>query len=371
MEKITKKTWITWLILILIGIGIYIFTQNNAQLYQQPIGQITQVINKKTHQTKDDYGNIDYQTRQKIALKILNGKYQAKKVWVVNTYSKSGALDQQYRVGQKVFLDIHQLDNHKLSISISDYKRDTPLLLLCWLVLVVLYLMMKLQGLKTLLSVCLNVILFLIFIQLDVYLNLTNFFWLFALSAVLFTLLSLALVIGLNQQCLVTFLAVVLSTSLALGLSLGLIALTGEKGVHYEALDFVTQAPKQLFLSATVIGLLGAVMDAATDIVSTLFELKQTNPKISARQLFISGKQVGQAVMGPLINVLLLIFFAETFTMAVLYFKTGNTFAYTFEWTMSLGIIEALISAIGVVLVVPSASLLSAWFLGGKKDVSD
>ena len=42
--------------------------------------------------------------------------------------------------------------------------------------------------------------------------------------------------------------------------------------------------------------------------------------------------------MGPLINVLLLIFFAETFAMSVLYFKTGNSIAYTFEWTMALGV---------------------------------
>lgn len=370
MKKVTKKTWLTWCLLALSGILLYLFTQNNASFYHQPIGQITQAVDKKTYQTKDDYGNKDAKTKQIIVLKILNGKYQDKQVQVTNWYSKSGALDQKYQVGQKVFLDIHRLKNKTLSISISDYKRDTYVLMLCWLVLVVLYLMMKLQGLKTLLSVVLNVILFLIFIQLDVYLNLTNFFWLFAVSALLFTLLSLLLVIGYNRQCLVTFLAVVLATSLALGLSLGLIELTGQKGVHYEALDFATQAPEQLFLSATVIGLLGAVMDAATDIVSTLFEMKHTDPEITQRQLFLSGRQVGRAIMGPLINVLLLIFFAETFTMAVLYFKTGNTFAYTFEWTMSLGVIEALISAIGVVLVIPSASFLSAWFLGGKKDVS-
>ena len=140
---------------------------------------------------------------------------------------------------------------------------------------------------------------------------------------------------------------------------------TNDKGVHYEALDFATQSPKQLFLAATVIGLLGAVMDAATDIVSTLFEMKRTQPEISRKQLFISGQNVGKSIMGPLVNVLLLIFFAETVTMAVLFFRTGNSIAYTFEWTMSLGIIQSLISGIGITLVIPSASLLSSLVLGG------
>ena len=48
-----------------------------------------------------------------------------------------------------------------------------------------------------------------------------------------------------------------------------------------------------------------------------------------------------------------------------LFFRTGNSIAYTFEWTMSLGIIQSLISGIGITLVIPSASLLSSLVLGG------
>ena len=99
--------------------------------------------------------------------------------------------------------------------------------------------------------------------------------------------------------------------------------------------------------------------------------MKRTDEKISERQLFKSGMAVGRSIMGPLINVLLMIFFAETFTMAILYFKTGNSIAYTFEWTMALGIVQTLVSGIGVTLVIPCASFLSAKFLGGAQDVND
>ncbi len=112
-------------------------------------------------------------------------------------------------------------------------------------------------------------------------------------------------------------------------------------------------------------------MDAATDIVSTLFEMKRSQPELTKQQLFKSGQVIGRSVMGPLINVLLLIFFAETFAMSVLYFKTGNSIAYTFEWTMALGVVQALISGIGIVLTVPLASFLSAQFLGGKQNVGN
>ena len=108
-------------------------------------------------------------------------------------------------------------------------------------------------------------------------------------------------------------------------------------------------------------------MDASTDIVSTLFELKRTQPEISAKQLFKSGQGVGHAIMGPLINVLLMIFFAETFAIAVLYFRTGNTYGYTFAWAMGLGVAQALISGIGITLVIPTASFLCSRFLSGRR----
>ena len=243
--------------------------------------------------------------------------------------------------------------------------------MLLWLVIVLLYATMKLNGLKTLFSVAVNFVVFLIFVQLDVMLNLTNFFWLFAAAAFIFTILSLWLVIGFNKQWFVTCASVVSGTVIALLIGLIAMNVTNGKGVHYEALDYATQSPKQLFLAATVIGLLGTVMDAATDIVSTLFEMKRTDEKISERQLFKSGMAVGRSIMGPLINVLLMIFFAETFTMAILYFKTGNSIAYTFEWTMALGIVQTLVSGIGVTLVIPCASFLSAKVLGGAQDVND
>lgn len=46
--------------------------------------------------------------------------------------------------------------------------------------------------------------------------------------------------------------------------------LTHERGIDYEAVDYATQDPRALFLSQTILGVLGAVMDEATDIVSSL-----------------------------------------------------------------------------------------------------
>lgn len=361
----SKKLGITILI-ILSGILLYVFTTHDAFLYHQPIAEITKVKNAQPIQTEDSYENKDQTTQQTLTLKIINGHYRGKKLTIENTFSKSGAYDQQYHKGQQVFLTLHH-DNGNLTAGLSNYKRDTYLVMLVWTVIVLLYLSMQTKGMRALFSVAINFAIFLFFVELDVKKDYTNFFWLFALSALLFTAISLILVIGWNKQCAVTFASIVFGTTLALIIGVGILQITGNRRVHYEALDYATQAPKQLFLSATVIGLLGAVMDAATDIVSTLFEMKENDANISTKQLFKSGQNVGHSIMGPLINVLLMIFFAETFAMAVLYFRTGNSYGYTFEWTMSLGVVQALISGIGIVLVIPSASFLCAQVLGRRE----
>lgn len=368
--KVNTKTWLKLALILVSGLCLYLFLRNDAFLYQQPIGKVVAVKQATPEKTTDVYNNSDETTRQTLTLEILNGKYRGQSFKVNNTYSSSGGLDQKYHLGQQIFVNIHEHRGQK-DVVISHYKRDVYLIMLSWLVVILLYLTMQFQGIRSLLSVILNFVLFLLIVQIDVFLNLTNFFWLFAIAALLFTALSLALVIGLNKQFSVTFLAIFLGTSSALVIGCLVLYFTKSKGVHYEALDFATQSPKQLFLEATVIGLLGAVMDAATDIVSTLFEMKRSQPELTKQQLFKSGQVIGRSVMGPLINVLLLIFFAETFAMSVLYFKTGNSIAYTFEWTMALGVVQALISGIGIVLTVPLASFLSAQFLGGKQNVGN
>lgn len=363
MQK--RKVIFSGILIALSGIILWMFTTHDAFLYKQSIAEVINVKNEEPVETEDPYQNKDETTQQILTLKVLNGKNKGKIVTAQNEFSKSGAYDQEYHEGQQVFLNIHH-HKKKLTANISHYKRDTYLIMLVWLVTVLLYVFMHVKGLRTLLSVIMNFIIFLIFVEIDVSYDFTNFFWLFATSAIIFTGLSLVLVIGWNKQCLVSFLSIVFGTTVALILGILILYLTGNQGIHYEALDFATQEPQQLFLSATVIGLLGAVMDAATDIVSTLFEMKRKQPEISAKQLYKSGQEVGHAIMGPLINVLLMIFFAETFAIAVLYFRTGNTYAYTFEWAMALGVAQALISGIGITLVIPSASFLCSRFLGRR-----
>lgn len=166
---------------------------------------------------------------------------------------------------------------------------------------------------------------------------------------------------------LVTLVATLLGVFVSFGIFYLVMRLTHERGIDYEAVDYATQDPRALFLSQTILGVLGAVMDEATDIVSSLYALAKHKVDLTFKELFLSGRTLGQEIMGPLINVLVLIFMAEALPMTILYLRDNNTLVYTFKYTLSLGVIQSLSSAIGIVLTVIFATLASSVFLKNKK----
>lgn len=362
-----SSSFIRWLlILVVVGLGAILFTFHNESFYQRPLARVEQVRNEKAVKQTDEFKNVDWQTKQYLKIKMLNGKYRGKKLTVTNTYSYSGAMDQRYRVGNKIFLThVHEKDG-LLHATIAGYKRDTVIVFLVWLVILLLLLMMKKQGSLALLSVVVNSILFVLAIELDLKMQAAHVLLIFGTLALIFTIVSLILILGLTKRMLATLGATVCGTLIAMLISLLVFQLTQERGIYYESMQYVTQVPRPLFLAETLLGSLGAVMDESSDIVATIFELRQLDPTATKSQLFMAGRSVGKSIMGPLVNVLFLIFMADTFTSSLLYLKNGNSWGYTFSMNMCLGTVQSLISGIGIVLAIPIASGLAAILLGKK-----
>lgn len=363
MKKLLQKNIILILTIIIGGI-LVIGVKFDQALYSDTIVKITQVKDEKTEKVTDEFENNDTQTKQKLFGTVMNGKYKGQTIRLPNTYSSSRANDQKYQKSDQVFVTINP---HKSGLTgiIDGFKRDVVVAILIWIAISMLVGFMQFSGMIAVLSIVLNMIIFFLAIKFEIFVNITNFFWIFAGIALIFAVLTLSLVIGFNRQMLVTLLATLTGTSLSLIISVIILKLTNDQGMHYEALSYATQAPKELFLAATLLGSLGAVMDESTDIVATLFQLKKEQPTISSKELFKSGREVGQSIMGPLINVLFLIFIADIFPLAVLYFRTTNTIGYTFSWTMALGVVQTLISGIGIVIAIPVASFFASRLIKG------
>lgn len=363
----SKKKW--WLLIVLLvgGTAAMVFTTHNQCFYHQPIAQVVKVTTGQSQKTSDQFQNVDHLHHQELTVRVMNGQERGQILKVTNTYSDSQPMDQRYRVGNQVFLSQLKKCHGQLSANVIGYKRDTVLVFLSWLVVLLLLLMMGHAGALAMLSVIVNALLFILAIVIDLKNNGEHVMLIFGTLTVIFTFVSLLLILGPTKKMLATFGATILGTFTALGVSLLVFTWTHERGIYYESMQYVTQIPRPLFLAETLLGSLGAVMDESSDIVATLFELKQLDPDVTAGQLFMSGRQVGRSIMGPLVNVLFLIFMADTFTSSLLYIKNGNSWGYTFAMNMSLGTVQSLVSGIGIVLAVPLVSALGAVLLGRRE----
>lgn len=318
------------------------------------------VIGVKTHlvqKTTDEYQNKDRKYSQLLTVQTRRGVRHFQ-----NSFVQSQILTQKYHVHQRVLLAKH-------GTRLVGLRRDWVLALALTIFACLLIFVTEKRSIFLALSLVLNCLLFYGAIRLDIVENGTRIFTIYGLACLLFTLVSLLLAQGPSYKMLATALATCISTILAFVICFGIMRLTRESGIKYESVEFATQSPRSLFLAQTMLGLLGAVMDEATDIIASLSSLIEDNAELTKKQLFSSGLEIGREIMGPLINVLVLIFMAEALPMTILYLRDNNTLAYTFQFGLSLGILQSLVSAIGIVLNIPVAALCSLLFYKNKKGV--
>ncbi|KRL62792.1 YibE/F family protein [Lactobacillus psittaci] len=320
------------------------------------------LADKVTDKVTDEYKNSDVKRVQTLKIKILSGKERGKIYQIKNHYVASQIQTQKYRSGQRVLVSF----NHG-TIKLESPKRDWVIFLGLSIASALLILVCGKRTIWLAVSLLLNWIIFYLVIFFDVKENGTEIFTIYGAAVIIFAFCSLLLGQGFNRKMLITFLVTLLGVFVSFGICYAVMILTGENGMKYETVEYATQNPRSLFLAQALLGVLGAVMDEATDIVSSLYELCQRKPTLKAQELLLSGRSMGQEIMGPLINVLVLIFMAEALPMTILYLRDNNTLRFTFEFTLSLGMIQSLMSAIGICLTAVFASVASLTFLHSKE----
>ncbi|WKB36578.1 YibE/F family protein [Terrilactibacillus sp. S3-3] len=186
-------------------------------------------------------------------------------------------------------------------------------------------------------------------------------------AVVLFTVISLLLVSGNKEKTYVAILATLIGTFVSLLIAYGVIQLTDGRGLHYESMEFVTIPQQQVFMAEILIGALGAVMDVAITLTSSMYEIYDRNKAISSRALTAAGRKIGSDIMGAMTNILLFAYVSGTIPMILLYLKNNSPLIYTFSVNLSLELARALTGSIGIVLTIPVTLYLSRLFIYRKE----
>lgn len=112
-----------------------------------------------------------------------------------------------------------------------------------------------------------------------------------------------------------------------------------------------------------IISSLGAVMDVAMSLSSSLSELKTVNPQLTFSDLCRSGMNIGRDMVGTMTNTLILAFAGSSLILIIWMWSLNLTFYQLVSSPfLSVELISALSSSIGVILAVPLTVLIGAAF---------
>lgn len=346
-----------------------LFINQNDSFYDRPIAKVIQAKLVKTTHMTDRNNNEDTLFSQEIIAVMKNGTEKGQHIILTNEYSASGAYDQEYRAGNELFVTIHSnlVEASQLSGTITDVKRDKHALMIAWIFIFALLIVGKRQGFFSIISFAINVLI--LSFALDIYVKYpsVNLLLVCGVCILLFTVISLLFVSGFTEKTYAAIASTLIGTLLSLGITFLVIKLTSENGLRYEEMQFLTRPYYLVFMGGLFIGSLGAIMDVAITLASSIFALYEKDPTISVKALKDSGMDIGRDIMGTITNILFLAYICGSIPMLILSFKNSTPLGFTFSMNLSLEMARALAGGIGIVLTVPIGVYTSIFFVNRKK----
>ena len=119
-----------------------------------------------------------------------------------------------------------------------------------------------------------------------------------------------------------------------------------------------------LLVCGVLISALGAVMDVALGIASSVNELSLQNHKAKAKELFRSGMNIGRDMVGTMTNTLILAFLGSGLSFIIYLYSLGlDPRQLISSPYMATEVISGIASSIGVILAVPLTALITSFIL--------
>ena len=367
IRNITTLQWILFLLLALCCTISIVFVNHNYSFYDRPIAKVIHTTIEEETDVTDMHGNEDTLFVQQIVARIMNGEEIGREVQLVNEYSSSGAYDQQYYIGNEVFISIDSKVGEELTGSITDVKRDKYVLLVAWIFVFTLLIVGHKQGLLAIVGFVINVIV--LSFALDIYVKYyeVSLLVVCGICILLFTTISLLLVSGRNEKTYAAIVATLVATAVSLSITSLVIWITSGNGLRYEEMQFLTRPYHTIFMAGLFIGSLGAIMDVAITMSSSMFALYERDYTISVKALKASGIDIGKDIMGTITSILFFAYISGSIPMLILYLKNASPVGFALSMNLSLELARALAGGIGIVLTIPIGLYTTIFFIERKR----
>ncbi len=318
-------------------------------------------------------------TKQLVTIKVLTGDFKGTERIVENMLTGNPAYDINLNKGDKVVLHVEPVSDtvstpDDVDFFIADVKRDNQILIFGSIFFVMLLLIGHKKGLTSIISIVSTVAL-IFFMLMPMILSGFCPIASSVLVGILSTVITIYLVGGFNSKSSSAIIGTATSLIFAGGLSMIAIYfahLTGFAGE--EPMFLYTARPDLSFtgiLSASmVIAALGALMDTAVSIASTINEIYETDKTLSIKQLFKSGMNVGRDIIGTMSNTLILVYLGSALPLVLLSSNIDMNKFFNLN-QVATEILSALTGSIAILVCVPITAIVAAYLIKRNKQKTD
>ena len=311
------------------------------------------------------------QTKQTIDVKLLNGEFKGETVELDNMLTGNPYYDIKLKPNTKVIL--HAEDNGAgVEYSIEDIKRSGTLGWLSVLFCALLIYVGRKKGIYSLISIGLTIVL-IAYMLSPMILHGINPVFATILICLISTAITMYSVGGFNSKSTSAVIGAVLSLIFAGILSFVTMFTAHLTGFAEENYMFLyTTHPELDFIAITistmVLATLGAVMDVAMSISSTINEIHQIDETKTIKELFFSGMNVGRDIIGTMANTLILVYMGGSLPLILLANNIDLQKFINLNQVVT-EIASALIGSIAIVICVPFTAFVTSQLIKRKKPV--
>ncbi len=201
-----------------------------------------------------------------------------------------------------------------------------------------------------------------------------NVYVMTAITCIYTIIMTLLITSGATEKAFTTILGCSFGVAVAAILEVvfdNILRLTGiidEHSIYLGYLDSgVVIDLKSLIFGMIVIGAMGAVMDVAMDISSSLHELHYRAPDLTFKELYTSGITIGRDVMGTMANTLVLAYIGSSLcTILLLITYSGSLRELLNRENIIVELLQAVIGSSAILLTMPLTSLICSFLYTNK-----
>lgn len=354
----------SFIFILVISILIFCFNKKDntsvptrVSLQQFSSAKVTKIIEDKA--SEDSWTEGLRIGSQYLKIEILSGKYKGERLETPNYLNAYYNID--VKEGSKIIVKLDKNESGNVYVvSVFNYDRLWLLFIVLLLFVLTTIIVGGMKGLRAIVGLIFTFIL-LWFLLLPMIIKGYSPIYSTIFIITITTIFSLTILNGFSKKTLCSICGCIGGVIIAGFLTLVIGKVAHINGFNMdEAESIVLLASddglkiKGLLVCSILISSLGAVMDIAMSITSSMYEIISINNNLTKKEMFFRGMNVGHDAMGTMTNTLILAFVGASLNMLILFriydYPMIEFINSNFVW---LELIKGIAGSIGIILSVP------------------